>query len=66
MIRYWVFDAAALDAAIADWLAGEEVIRACAKETLIRDFLESPAARRHKLLVDAQTTRKPSDRTPKP
>lgn len=64
MIRYWVFDETTLDAALTEWLAGEDVVRACAKETLIRDFLESPASRKHKPVVDAKTAA--TDRTPKP
>lgn len=65
MIRYWVFDETTLDAAITEWLAGEEVVRACHKETVIRDFLQSPAARKHKLVIDAKT-KAFDDRTPKP
>ena len=66
MNRYWVFDDDALDRAISDWVAGEDLMQASFQETTVRAFLTSPAARQHKLLVGAQAPSSHSDRTPKP
>ncbi|MBI2313557.1 MAG: hypothetical protein HYU77_13740 [Betaproteobacteria bacterium] len=59
MIRYWVFDATTLEAALQDWqgrLAGENGAAdpdgAAAAAYVVAEFLLSPEARAHKMLID--------------
>lgn len=57
MIRYWVFDQAALDAALDVWrerLALDNGAAATLAVDVVRSFLASREAHAHKMLIDRE------------